>query len=271
MKSKHYIILGATDAISAFQSCKIGADYIWASSFVISSMFGLKDDGMVNIKKMLSLLNSLIKGSACPVILDFDVGGKNITQYRSQLRLLKNLSLGGICIEDEKWPKVNALLNCVSRILISPKEMALKISIAKKLHPSILLIARTHSLITKEPFSLLQDRVNNYINAGADVICIHYIGNNWNFYQKIINGITTSKPLMVILSKVNQLPKVLLGNSNIRFVLFPNQIYRMMLYPLWKLKNSKKTKNNHIFSGNEKFIETKEIFKISNKIFNKNK
>ena len=84
MENKPKIILGAVDAITAYLCSKAGADYIWASSFVMSTMAGLQDKGMVNIKYFLPLIKSLIKGSICPVILDFDVGGRNFFEYRHQ-------------------------------------------------------------------------------------------------------------------------------------------------------------------------------------------
>jgi phosphoenolpyruvate phosphomutase len=266
MKNKIYIILGAVDAISAYYCSKNGADYIWASSFVISTMLGLQDKGMVKIKYMLPLIKSLIKGSSCPVILDLDVGGRNLSEYRSQLDFLKSLSLGGICIEDENYPKVNAMLKTPIRHLIPPEKMALKIKIAKEtLDSKWLIIARTHSLIAKEPFSLLQKRVSFYSKAGADILCIHYTGNSWDFYSRIINNLNSLKPLGVILSKINYIPKPLLFNSKIKFFFFPNQIYRLMLKPIFKIKRKNFLKN----LKNEEIINVKKIFKIIDEI-NKN-
>lgn len=46
MKNRPYLILGAVDAITAYQCSKMGADYIWASSFVMSTMLGFHDRGI---------------------------------------------------------------------------------------------------------------------------------------------------------------------------------------------------------------------------------
>ncbi len=115
--NKPFLVLGASDAITARLSWIKGADYIWANSFVLSGLLGFKDEGMVNIEHYLSLLKGLIKASAAPVILDLDIIGRNDKECNFQLNLLKNLSLAGVCVEDEKWPKANAMLNPDSRKL----------------------------------------------------------------------------------------------------------------------------------------------------------
>lgn len=262
MEKKFYIVLGATDAITAYICSKIGADYIWVSSFVLSSMMGLPDQGMVNIKDKLPLITSILKGATCPVFLDFDVGGKNLSEYRSQLKLVRNLPLGGICIEDEKWPKYNAMLKSPTRNLISPRTMAFKITIAKKvLTPRTIIIARTHSLIRGERIIKLQQRINSYQNAGADVICIHYTNKDWKFYEKVLNTLNISKPLMIIFSRQEFPPQFIHSNPKIKFIVFPNQIYRIILHPI----NSLKIKNIDIFNKN-KPMKVKEIFKMINEI-----
>ncbi len=271
MENKPKIIFGAVDAITAYLCSKAGADYIWVSSFVISTMAGLRDKGMVNIKYFLPLIKSLIKGSICPVILDFDVGGRNFFEYRSQINLLKNLPLRGICIEDEGWQKVNAMLKSPTRHLIPPKKMALKIKIAKEILDSKwLIIARTHSLIKKEAFIKLQHRINVYQNAGADIICIHYTEPSFDFYQKILRRLSFQRPLLFIASSFTP-PLELFKNFNVKYILFPNQIYRMMLYPVFSFTNRNKSLENLLksFKNVKQLIGTKKVFKIIEDI-NKN-
>lgn len=127
------LIIGAPDAITARLCCEeLDADHIWASSFIMSSVLGLKDEGMVNIKDFLPLLKGIIKGVTKSVVLDFDVGGKDISEFESNLVLLKPLGLAGICIEDESWPKRNAMLSGAERRLMPPSRMVEKINKAKK-------------------------------------------------------------------------------------------------------------------------------------------
>ncbi len=259
------LVLGSSDAITARLSWIRGADYIWASSFILSSSLGFKDEGIIDISDYLPLLKALIKASNAPVILDLDIIGRNKNECCNQLDLLKELSLGGVCIEDEGWPKFNAMLASSSRKLISVEKMSQKIFTAKKiLNSKCLVIARTHSLIVNEPKFLLQKRIDHYIQSGADVVCVHYTGKNWDQYQKIISDLNIIKPLMVIFSKNMSLPKNL-DYSKIGFVVFPNQIYRMMLYPIIKFCHSR-NKNNFIDFKNEKLVDTKHIFKLADDI-----
>lgn len=264
IKNDKKIIIGAIDAITA-RYCSKSADYIWASSFVMSNMLGKKDDGIINMREFLPLINALIKGSKKPVILDFDIGGRNFQAYKKNLFIIKNLKIGGICIEDEKWPKKNAILRDNNRKLISPQEMAKKILIAKKILDKKIIIARTHSLINKEPFALLKKRVVFYSKSGADVICLHYTGKSWSYYGKIINKLDIQNPLMIILSVDNyNIPKHLLLEKKIKFILFPNQIYRMMLHPLFNSKINNKGKLRVFAKSNLLNINT--IFKYINEI-----
>jgi len=264
VENKPKIILGAIDSITAYLCSKGGADYIWASSFLMSTMAGLEDKGMVDIKYFLPLITFLIKGSACPVILDFDVGGRNFSEYRSQINFLKNLPLGGICIEDEKWPKINAMLKSSVRQLISPEKMALKIKIARKtLDSKQLIIARTHSLIKKEPLNKLQHRINIYQDAGADVICIHFTEPSFDFYQKTLRKLSLQRPLLFIASSFIP-PLKLLKNFNVKYILFPNQIYRMMLYPIFSFTKRNRFLDDLLksFKNTKQIISIKEVFKI---------
>lgn len=262
---KPFLVLGSSDAITARLAWIKGADYIWASSFILSSLLGFKDEGIINIVDYLPLLKALIRASNAPVILDIDIVGRNKNECCIQLNLLKELPLGGVCIEDERWPKSNAMLISNSRKLVSAKEMSLKISLAKKILSSeCLVIARTHSLIVGEIRSLLQKRIDEYIKSGADVICVHYTGKDWSQYQKIIIKLDITKPLMVIFSKNASLPKNL-DYSKVRFVVFPNQIYRMMIYPITKFCHGS-NKNNFINFKKEKLIDVNYIFKLSNDI-----
>jgi phosphoenolpyruvate phosphomutase len=274
VKNKFHIIVGAVDAITARRCSETGADYIWASSFVISAMHGLQDKGMVNINYFLPIINSLIKGALCPVILDFDIGGRNLSEYQAQLISLKKLSLGGICIEDEKWLKINAMLKSSDRHLISPEEMVFKIIMAKKiLGPRCLLIARTHSLIKKESLTKLQQRINLYQNGGADIISVHSGNLSFNYYQKILKKLSFQKPLLYIVT--SSIPSFkFLESFNIQYLLFPNQVYRMMLFPIFNFfKKSKFTRKEEFlkellkhFKNKKNLINANEIFEIVDEI-----
>lgn len=267
-KNKTSLVLGAPDAITARLSWKAGADYIWASSFVLSNLLGIKDDGMISIKPHLPLIKGLIKASPAPVVLDIDIMGRDMDECYTQLNIVKEMPLAGICIEDEPWPKLNAMLNPPSKKLISIRRMTSKISTAKKvLNSNCLTIARTHSLLVDESYSLLQKRIDDYTKAGADIICIHYIKDHWDFYQKTVSKLNITQPLMVIFSKRNSLPECL-DYSKIRFIVFPNQIYRTMLYPISEFcDNKQKEPQDYSINFKEwRMVDVKYLFRLSDEI-----
>jgi len=253
------IILGASDAIVGSYCSKLGASYVWASSFIMSAMLGKKDDGIINVEYFLPIIKAIIIGSSVPVILDFDIGGRNISEYKKNLNLIEKINLGGICMEDESWPKFNAMIKTKSRRLISPEKMAEKITIARSyLNKKIMIIARTHSFIAGENLSKIQGRIGKYANAGADIICIHNTGRSWENYQRMLKKLEISKPLLIIISRKKSLPKFIYNHRKIEYILYPNQLYRMMLYPISRMKNYVPLQINTVKVDN--------IFNLINKI-----
>ncbi len=226
--------LGATDAITAYICEQMGADFLWISSFIFSSIFGEKDNDTMNIENYAPILKSLENASRLPIIFDFGARGRNSREYISQLRFLKQFSLKGICIEDERNPKTNAMVVSSSRQLLGMGEMCKKILLARHiLGPNSFIIARTHSLIVNESKEILQDRISLYIKAGADAICLHHTIGQWGKYRRLLDSLKITKPLVLLLSKYDRLPKFLPYRA-IKFVVFPNQIYRMMISPILK-------------------------------------
>ena len=230
------IILGASDAVIGNYCSKLGADYVWASSFIMSAMLGKKDDGIIDIEYFLPIIKAIIIGSFVPVILDFDIGGRDIPEYKKNLNLIKKINLGGVCMEDESWPKFNAMIKAKSRKLISPKKMAEKIAIARYyLGKKIIIVARTHSFIVGENLAKIQERIGEYTSAGADIICVHNTNYSWGNYQKMLRKLKVDRPLLIIVSRKKSLPKFIYNNRKIGYILYPNQLYRIMLYPVSRM------------------------------------
>lgn len=123
-----------------------------------------------------------------------------------------------------------------------------------------MVIARTHSLIARETMSKLQERINMYQAAGADILCIHYTDNDWEWYIKTVGALNITKPLLLILSNFNFVPT---SSHFFDYVLFPNQIYRMMLHAL--PHRAEQRKGSLSFDKN-KVVETKTVFGLIDSI-----
>lgn len=229
MKSSRYkLIFGAVDAVTSTISHSAGADYIWASSFILSAMMGKKDDGITNIKTFSHHIKSISMGSN-NIIFDFDIGGKNIRDLGQNLKHLVNHGVYGVCIEDESYPKVNAMLGNTGRRLLEPHEMAKKIHYIKSKNVMKIVIARTHSMIINEQLGDLQKRILAYEDAGADALAIHYTGSDWRKYAETMAKLNISKPLVIILSKELSLPPEIDKIKGVEYLVFPNQLYREMI------------------------------------------
>lgn len=264
MKKKK-IVIGVSDALTAYIcSVRMNVSYVWASSLVMSAMLGLKDNGVVNLASFLPLIQAIVMGAKCSVILDLDIGGRTIIEFKKNLKILSRLGLGGLCIEDESWPKVNAILADPARKLAKPSLMIKKVQLARKmLGAKTLIIARTHSLINGESNTMLQKRISAYEDAGASAICVHYTGKDWSAYCATINTLVIKKSLFVILSKQNVCPTKIKKMSQCEYILFPNQIYRTMLKNAIMSAQAQETALIPDFEKNE-LITTNELFETIN-------
>ena len=263
MNRRKKIILGVFDSLSSYLCSNNNVDYVWASSFILSTVYGNKDTGIVQIRKILPMLCAIVKSSRKPVILDFDVGGRNIPELRRNLLIIKNLNLGGVCIEDEKWPKINAMHSRKRSNLISPEVMSKKIKYIRKiLGKNFLIIARTHSFIENEPINILQKRLDQYAKSGANVLCIHYTGNNWRSYRDMLSLIKVSLPVLLILSKREKVPNLDKYDYMIKYILFPNQVYRMVVSSIEKLLSVQVDMSNEFKCSNTEIVLPKKIFKL---------
>lgn len=222
------IIIGAPDALTA-HLCRteLKANYIWASSLILSALAGKKDDGIEDISQLQSYIASLVKGGE-QVIVDFDIAGRDMTEVNKNLLILSELRVAGVSIEDEGYPKINAMLGA-KRTLIDPRFMAQKLAAARhSLGDDALVIGRIHSYIAGESVEKAQERVNVYERAGANAICVHYTGPNWSNYLQYLHQLRINAQKVLILPKVEKVPKELL-NEPWDYVIWPNQIYRLML------------------------------------------
>ena len=140
--------------------------------------------------------------------------------------------------------------------------MAKKITIARSyLGKKFIIIARTHSFIVRENLSILKKRIRKYINAGADIICIHNTDCSWKNYEIMLKKLEINKPLLIIVSHKKSLPKFIYNNQKIEYILYPNQLYRIMLYPISKIKG------NYISSKiNINTIKVNDVFNLIKKI-----
>ena len=232
------LVIGANEAVSARAAREVGADLIWFSGFVASCLLGVSDNDSTAIESWAPLLQG-VQRVGLPVILDFGSRGISSTDFGNQIQYVSRLSLGGVCVEDERLPKTNALLVSDKRVLLSPTEMAEKIVIARMtLGTSVQLIARTHSVLTGELLPILQERIQRYMAAGADALCIHYTGTSWDSHKALLNKIY-SGPLMVILSNMSELPEAFKRDAP-AYIVFPNQLYRMMVHPVLTFTESGK-------------------------------
>ncbi|RMG01929.1 MAG: carboxyvinyl-carboxyphosphonate phosphorylmutase, partial [Nitrospirae bacterium] len=94
------------DCIGAKAAEEVGFPLIFTSGFgIAASLYGLPDLGYLTVNDMLCRAGAIARAVDIPVIADMDTG------YGGPLNLIRLVEeavrhdIGGIIIEDQKWPK----------------------------------------------------------------------------------------------------------------------------------------------------------------------
>src|SRR5262249_25441403 len=115
------------------------------------------------------------EGVGIPVVADCDTGFGNAINAIRTVESFERAGVGGICIEDNVFPKRCSFYPGVKRLLTDVDEQALKIgaAVGARATPEFVVIARTEAPIAGcGPGEALR-RGRAYADAGADAILIH--------------------------------------------------------------------------------------------------
>jgi phosphoenolpyruvate phosphomutase len=168
---------GAFDVMSAKLIEKVtpSFDAIWASGFGISTARALPDAGIITMTELLDAVRFMAEACDIPVIADCDTGYGGPHNVRHLVRKFEDAGIGGICIEDKIFPKINSLFKDGKHNLLPKKDYLAKIIAAKnaKKNSDFLIIARTEALIAGLGMEEALERAEAYEKVGADIIFIH--------------------------------------------------------------------------------------------------
>ncbi|MDQ3988065.1 MAG: isocitrate lyase/phosphoenolpyruvate mutase family protein [Actinomycetota bacterium] len=171
------VTVGAHDAMSAQLIEAYGFDAVWVSGFGVATMTHALPD--LNLTTMIETLAAAIRidgATGLPVVADCDNGFGGLGNVVRTVVEFERAGIGGICIEDNLFPKRNSLYQGQSkRELIAPDEQARRIRAGKAAQEtdSFVFIARVEALIAGHGVEAACERADAYVDAGADAILIH--------------------------------------------------------------------------------------------------
>ena len=214
-----------------FEHQWIEFDAIWLSSLTDSTLKGKPDIECVDLTSRLHTVNDILEVTTKPIVFDGDSGGLP-EHFVFMVRTLERLGISAVIIEDKKGLKKNSLLDSGH---VQPQEsiagMAEKIRAGKdaQISDEFMIIARCESLITGAGQADALERVQGYIDAGADGIMIHSKSKTPDeivVFCQAYGKLDRRVPLVVVPSTYPQITEQELAAQGANVVIYANQLLR---------------------------------------------
>jgi phosphoenolpyruvate phosphomutase len=221
------LIAGAHDALSAKLVEEARFDAVWASSFGISlASRCVPDADILSMTECLDVVRRMVEAVEIPVLADCNAGFGNAINVIYMTREYEKAGVGGICIEDNCFPKRCSLYDRQERSLVPIGEMMQKVEAAKSAQKTsdFVVIARVEALIAGNGTEDALERAHAYAEAGADALVVH--AKAFAPLQEFVQRWDGRRPLVVIPTLFDHVSLEELRNHGFRFVIFPNQAVR---------------------------------------------
>jgi 2-methylisocitrate lyase-like PEP mutase family enzyme len=163
------LVPGAANALSAGIIEDLGFEAVYVSGAGVTNTFlGMPDLGFISLPEIAQHTAAIRDAVNIPVIVDADTGFGNALNVRHTVRTLERAGANAIQLEDQTMPKRCGHFD--DKSVISTEEMVGKVKAAVDARASsnLLIIARSDALAV-EGFEATIERVQLYIEAGADV------------------------------------------------------------------------------------------------------
>jgi phosphoenolpyruvate phosphomutase len=216
-------IMGAHNALGAKLVERAGFDGVWASGLEISTSHGVPDANILTQSEVLAAAQSMADRVSIPVVVDCDTGFGNSNNVIHMVRKFEAAGVGGVCIEDKKFPKVNSFVP--GRQELAPlAEFVGKIMAGKTAQrsPDFMIIARIEALIAGRGMMEALRRADAYERAGADAILIHSKASTAEPVAEFMQAWKGSIPVVVVPTTYPELDADALGKLGASMVIYAN-------------------------------------------------
>ena len=222
---------GAHDGMSALIAKRAGFKALYLSGAAYTASRGLPDLGMIHSEEIAARAKDIIRAANLPLLVDIDTGYGGILNTARAAKEMAEARVAAVQIEDQDLPKKCGHLN--GKKLVTVEEMCQKIKVIKEVAPSLLVIARTDAAEV-EGMDAAIDRVNQYLEAGADAIFPEAIQSTKDFLeikQKV------KAPLLANMTEFGKTPYYSAAE-------FKEMGYSMVIYPVTSLRTAAKAIEN---------------------------
>ena len=230
VNGKRYVIVpGAYDPLTARLVQLAGFEAVYLTGGGYSRANGLPDLGLFTMSENVEFISRAVEAVDIPVIADMDTGYGNALNVIRAMREFEKTGIAAFHLEDQVSPKKCG--HYEGKQLVSKAEMAGKIKAAvdTRRDPDMVIIARTDSRAV-EGFEAAIDRMNAYLEAGADVGFVE-APQTVEEMEKIPRSI--GKPALVNIfegGKTPPLPAKQLEAMGYRIGIYPSQTHRAAIF-----------------------------------------
>lgn len=194
----------------------------------MSASMGLPDLGIITVNEVAFFIRQIVRASGLPLLVDGDTGYGEALNVMHMVRTFEEADAGAVHLEDQILPKKCGHLN--GKALVSPRDMAAKITAAKKASRNMVIVARTDAAGV-EGFDAAIDRAKLYVEAGADAIFPEALDTQDKFER--FAGAFDGIPLLANMTEFGKTPFFTASE-------FEAMGYKMVIWPVSSLRVANK-------------------------------
>jgi methylisocitrate lyase len=221
-------IFGTINAYSSVLAKKNGVKSIYLSgSGVAAASFGLPDLGFTKLEDVVEDARRITSACDLPLLVDVDTGFGSLNSIQNTVKLLEKENVAAIHIEDQVDLKRCGHRPNKKLVSITEMQDRIKAAVDARIDDDFVIMARSDALAVENEEMLLE-RINSYIEAGADMIFPEALVS-LDGYKKIAQG--SSVPILANITEFGKTPlfsKKELHDAGVSMILYPLTAFRAM-------------------------------------------
>lgn len=256
-------IMEAHSALSGRIVEEAGFEAIWASGLTISSLLGVRDRNEISWTQVLDVVEYISDATTIPILLDGDTGHGDFNNFSRLVKKLVQRKIGGVCIEDKLFPKVNSFIG-ENQELASISDFVSKIKAGQdaKLDKDFCIVARTEALVSGYGEAEALKRIDAYCKAGADAILIHSKSEDGNDVLNIINKYQYDCPIVIVPTKYYKVPTQKFVDAGVSAIIWANHTLRASIISMKEVV-SEIYKSQSLLNVENNIASLSEVFRLN--------
>ncbi|GAB3478874.1 isocitrate lyase/phosphoenolpyruvate mutase family protein [Amycolatopsis cihanbeyliensis] len=256
-------LMGAHDALSAQIAEESGFSGVWLSGLGLSATSGLRDSNELSWTQVTERIGLVADRVSVPGLVDIDTGYGDFNNVRLVSRKLARTGVGGACIEDKVFPKVNSFLEN-GQVLADPAEFCGRLKAAKDTAGAdMYLVARCEAFVAGRTLSEAVDRCSLYAESGADAVLVHSKLTSPDEVLAFMREWSSSVPVAIIPTKYSTVLAEVFEQAGISVAIWANQSLRAAIGAMQELCSAlREQRTMRNLEG--KIVDLTRVFELAN-------